>query len=183
MSVGRVCSRYMATTLPEGTVEEAATLMARLGVDTLVVVGGDGQALGIVTDRDLVVRCLARGGSPRETFVLEIMTTPVPAGFDLDFPDPRENGAHGSDTPRMVRGSEYETLSGLLALDDVLALIDRELHREEGYGGRDLIDAPAGPSPDSQIGPWAPPAAAPARAERRRRERDMHAHVLSHPPP
>jgi hypothetical protein len=185
MSVGRVCSRYMATILPEGTVEEAASLMARLGVDTLVVVGGDGQAAGIVTDRDLVVRCLARGGFPRETFVLEIMTSPVPASFDLDFPEDRQNGTHGFDTPRIVRGAEYETLSGLLALDDVLALVDRELNREEGYGRRDAVGVENGQAQEREGELWAQPRSErerTERTERRRRGRDTHTQVLSHPP-
>jgi hypothetical protein len=87
MPLGRVCSRRMATIDPDGTVEEAALQMARLGVDTLVVVEGDGTAAGVITDRDLVIRCLARSLSPRETFVGEIMTTPPPPGIQLQFLD------------------------------------------------------------------------------------------------
>ncbi|WP_225753370.1 CBS domain-containing protein [Actinotalea sp. Marseille-Q4924] len=46
-----------------GTVREAAELMRAGDIGDVVVVE-DGRLLGIVTDRDLVVRVLAVGGSP-----------------------------------------------------------------------------------------------------------------------
>lgn len=44
------------------SVREAAELMKAHDIGDLVVVDGD-QVVGIVTDRDIVVRCLAEGGS------------------------------------------------------------------------------------------------------------------------
>jgi hypothetical protein len=133
MPLGRVCSRRMATIDPDGTVEEAALQMARLGVDTLVVVEGDGTAAGVVTDRDLVIRCLARSLSPRETFVGEIMTSPPPPGIQLQFLDLTMGRRPGRE-PLVVQG-EYETLPSLLALDDALSMVNRELARCGGSGG------------------------------------------------
>lgn len=40
-----------------------------------VIVMRDGKAFGIVTDRDIVVRCLAKGGEPAEMRVEEICST------------------------------------------------------------------------------------------------------------
>lgn len=48
-----------------GTVRDAAELMRAGGVGDVVVVE-DGHLVGIVTDRDLVVRVLATGGSPED---------------------------------------------------------------------------------------------------------------------
>jgi len=133
MPLGRVCSRRMATIDPDGTVEEAALQMARLGVDTLVVVEGDGSAAGVITDRDLVIRCLARSLSPRETFVGEIMTTPPPPGIQLQFLELTVGGRPGRE-PLVLQG-EYETLPSLLALEDALSMVDRELARCGGSNG------------------------------------------------
>ncbi len=171
MNVGRVCSRFMATILPDGTVEEAAVRMASLGVDTLVVLAEDGFALGVVTDRDLVIRCIARGGAPRETFVLEIMTTPVPPGLAFEFPDEREAGDRDADAGRLVRGAEYETLTSLLALDDALHLVQREMDREGGHGPRDTHDTDGGTTIEDRLEPR-PPSSGPVRPERRRRGRE-----------
>ncbi len=129
-SLGRVCSRRMATLESHGTVEEAAIRMARLGVDTLVVLDDTGEPMGVVTDRDLVVRALARGLAPGETFVAEIMTSPLPPGMDLEFLDLAIQGGNG-DQP-LVLNDRYEHLSSLLALDDALALLDEEMERRVG---------------------------------------------------
>lgn len=48
-----------------GTVREAAELMRSGDIGDVVVVE-DGRLVGIVTDRDLVVRVLATGGSPED---------------------------------------------------------------------------------------------------------------------
>jgi len=137
MPLGRVCSRRMATIDPDGTVEEAALQMTRLGVDTLVVVEGDGSAVGVITDRDLVVRCLARSLSPRETFVGEIMTVPPPPGIRRQFLE-LTLGRRTDREPVVVEG-EYETLPSLLALDDALSMLDRELARCGGASGDDVL--------------------------------------------
>ncbi len=60
---------------PARSVRDAAVIMEHTGVGSLAVVDGT-RLLGIVTDRDLVRRVLARGLSP-DARVDEIMTTPV----------------------------------------------------------------------------------------------------------
>lgn len=62
---------------PETTIQQAATLMDRLGVGALVVLRGS-HAVGIVTDRDLTIRGLALGLSA-DTPVARIMTHGVHA--------------------------------------------------------------------------------------------------------
>jgi len=129
MPNGRSFSRNLATVESDGTVEEAALEMSRLGVDTLVVVDADGKALGVVTERDLVIRCLALRLPAGETFVSEIMTAPVPRGIGLEFLEltlgrqaERENAAVG----------DYESLPSLLALNDALRMVDLELAKRGG---------------------------------------------------
>ena len=47
------------------TLEEAARLMRDLDVGQLPICGEDDRLKGVVTDRDIVVRCLAIGTDPR----------------------------------------------------------------------------------------------------------------------
>jgi len=49
----------------DDTLVEAARLMAELDVGALPICGKDRMLHGMVTDRDIVVKCLARGGDPR----------------------------------------------------------------------------------------------------------------------
>lgn len=58
------------------TVTEAARLLADAGVGSLPVVE-DGRPIGIVTDRDLVVRVLAKGEDPETLRVGRVATSPL----------------------------------------------------------------------------------------------------------
>ncbi len=62
---------------PEESVAVAARTLARYNIGILPVCGNDGRLCGLVTDRDLVTRCLASGRSPAMTPVADVMTTQV----------------------------------------------------------------------------------------------------------
>ena len=62
---------------PEESVEVAARKLANYNVGVLPVCGDQGRVCGMVTDRDLVTRCLAANKLPRETKVREVMTGQV----------------------------------------------------------------------------------------------------------
>ena len=62
---------------PEECVAVAARQLSGNNIGALPVCGNDGQVLGMVTDRDLVIRCLAAGRSPEKTKVREVMTASV----------------------------------------------------------------------------------------------------------
>lgn len=46
---------------------DAARLMRDLNVGALPICGDDGRLKGMVTDRDIVIKCVADGGDPRQT--------------------------------------------------------------------------------------------------------------------
>ena len=54
------------------TLVDAATKMRELGVGALPICGDDDRLHGIVTDRDIVVKCLAVGGDPARTTAGEL---------------------------------------------------------------------------------------------------------------
>ncbi|MVU78333.1 CBS domain-containing protein [Nocardia sp. ET3-3] len=58
----------------QDTVTEAAHRMRDSDIGALPVVDAYGDAIGIVTDRDLVVRCVAAGGDPDRTPVSTVAT-------------------------------------------------------------------------------------------------------------
>ncbi|WP_424890108.1 hypothetical protein [Streptomyces sp. XH2] len=60
MQVKYAMSPWPADVSPEAAVEETARRRTGAGVAPLLVVDGD-DAIGMVTDRDLVVRAMARG--------------------------------------------------------------------------------------------------------------------------
>ena len=59
---------------PEDTAAQAATLMKQEDCGALPVVA-NGKLVGIITDRDIVVRAVAAGKDPRSTKISEIMSS------------------------------------------------------------------------------------------------------------
>ena len=128
MSTGRICSRVMATAWPTETVRVVAQRMAENDVGTLVVLEPDGasRAVGIVTDRDIAVRCVARGLDPTKTQVSTIMTAQVQS-IDQEVPiEDALSRMATAGTRRLVVTGEGDAAVGILSLDDVLDLCTQE---------------------------------------------------------
>lgn len=75
MKVSEFMNAPVVTVQPGTPVRQAALRMEDAGVGSVLVARAD-RLLGIVTDRDLVVRCLAQGGDP-DMPVSELMSAPV----------------------------------------------------------------------------------------------------------
>jgi CBS domain-containing protein len=127
MSVNKICIRDVDTACPGETVEVVAQRMHQRAVGSLVVVSNESEPIGIVTDRDLVARVLAKGISPVETNVREVMTpgpktvfeeTPIETALALM----RSGGFR-----RLPVVDRNYQLVGLITLDDILMLLTEEL--------------------------------------------------------
>jgi CBS domain-containing protein len=126
MSVGRICVREVDTAKPDESVAVVAQRMHQRAVGTLVVVNHAFQVVGLVTDRDLVSRVLAKGRNPLETTVQDVMTM-APKTVSEDTPI--ESALLTMRTGRFRRlpvVSRAQVLLGLLTLDDVLMLLAEE---------------------------------------------------------
>ena len=85
-SIKEVMTRDVRACEPNATVADAAKVMAQEDVGPVPIVE-DGRLVGIVTDRDIVVRVVAEGRDPNATTVKEIASTDlvtVSPGDDLD---------------------------------------------------------------------------------------------------
>lgn len=103
---------------PEESVAVAARMLERGNIGALPVCGNDGRMCGLVTDRDIVVRCLAAGRSPSTTAVREIMTTGVvSARPDMDLS--LAAGLMGRRQIRRLPVTENGKLCGMLSLGDL----------------------------------------------------------------
>ena len=118
MRVNEILIRTPVTVAPDITVAAAAELMAREGVGSLIVTD-HGHLVGIVTDRDLVVRALARA-FPADARVDSVMSMNVVAvDADADVSDAMAAfGHHAVRRLPVVRGAD---VVGLLSLDDLVA--------------------------------------------------------------
>ena len=77
MTVQELMTNGVVAVSQEETAAAAARLMSRHNVGSLPVCAESEQPIGIVTDRDIVLRCVAAGKDPAQTRVREIMTDRV----------------------------------------------------------------------------------------------------------
>jgi response regulator RpfG family c-di-GMP phosphodiesterase len=65
------------TITPQETVAAAAKIMRDKRIGCIIVVGDEGQVVGVISERDVVTRVTAEAIDPNQTPVSDIMTTPV----------------------------------------------------------------------------------------------------------
>ena len=73
MQISEIMTSQVVSIRGGDTADTAARLLSRNNVGALPVTDDQGRLVGMLTDRDLVTRCLAAGLSPRETPVSQIM--------------------------------------------------------------------------------------------------------------
>jgi len=76
MRAGEVMTRNVVTVRPDAMIREAAQMMDDLNVGALPVCDGR-RLVGMITDRDIVVRSTADGMRPDATPVHAVMTDEV----------------------------------------------------------------------------------------------------------
>lgn len=77
MKIRDVMSSSVIKIHPEESVAVAARTLQRYNIGALPVCGSDGLLQGMVTDRDLVVRCMAAEGDVQRMTVGQVMTRQV----------------------------------------------------------------------------------------------------------
>jgi len=76
LKIKDIMSNHVAYLNPDANLVEAAQLMQKHDVGVLPVCQGE-NVVGIVTDRDIVVRNIAHGKDPQSTPVKQVMTSDV----------------------------------------------------------------------------------------------------------
>jgi CBS domain-containing protein len=130
----------VATAPIDASASEIAERMGRYSVGCVVIVEGEGRPVGIVTDRDLTCRVVARGADPEKTRAAEIMSRPlVTAGPH----EPLEEVIERMRTAgvRRIPVVRDERLTGLVAVDDLVVELGRELDDLGEAGRRAVADA------------------------------------------
>ena len=74
LTVRDLMQRNVFTAEPNQTIFSVSVLMASKNVGAIPIVKKDGAFVGIITDRDIVIRCNALGKNPNKTKVCECLT-------------------------------------------------------------------------------------------------------------
>ena len=118
MKLREIMSSAVVRIHPEETVAVAARMLEHNNIGALPVCSGDGRLYGMVTDRDLVTRCLAAGKTPQTTKVREVMTGKVYVGRpDMDVT--LAAGLMAREQVRRLPVMENGKLCGMVSLCDL----------------------------------------------------------------
>lgn len=122
-SIKEVMQKDLLTIYPNQTVFDASVLMAYETVGALLVVKEDRTLVGIITDRDIVIKCNAVGKDVHKTKVFECMTTnPIKVVPSTSLADAAIlMGEYGI---RRLPVVENDKLVGLLSLSDIAKVSD-----------------------------------------------------------
>lgn len=77
MNVSEIMSKHVICVNQDEPVSAAARLLKRHNLGSLPVCDPDGQLRGMITDRDIVLRCIAGESDPNLTKIYEIMSRSV----------------------------------------------------------------------------------------------------------
>jgi len=119
-------NRDVITIGPTAAVSEAAYLMMREEIGSLVVVDSEMFPIGIVTDRDLVISVIAEGKDPEEVIVEDVMTK------DIVYVEEETNildilSTLSEYSVRRMPVTKDGKLTGIVSVDDLIVIIATEL--------------------------------------------------------
>jgi CBS domain-containing protein len=137
MSLHAFIHAEVETVAPGTTVADAARLMGDRNVGSLIVEAG-GKPIGILTDRDIVMRVVAVGSDAGTVTVEEVMTRhPVTLAEELSLFEALEI-MKDEGVRRFPVIDPEGNLSGFFSVDDVLQLLGLQLSALASIVGRDI---------------------------------------------
>ena len=121
--------RDIASVAPDDSVLTAAATMAEINIAALVIVGDDGALIGIVTERDVTQRLVAKGLDASATPVSEIMTV---------NPDTLSPDDSAGDALALMQSRKYRHLPvaedgkciGMVSIRDLYAAVKLALEKD-----------------------------------------------------
>ena len=124
MKVSEVMTREVETIRPDQTAQDAARFMLNADAGSIPVADG-GRLIGMITDRDIAVRGIAKGYGP-DTPVRELMTNDlVVVRIDDDIEEAAEKMSDAQ-VRRLPVIDHEERLCGILSLGDIAREADEE---------------------------------------------------------
>ena len=139
--IREVMSRDVEVINPNDTLRDAAEKMRSLNVGPLPVCDGE-RILGMITDRDIVVRAIALGRYPNTTQVADAMSSGIEYCFDDDDVEDVLDRMKESQIRRFIVVDQSKKLVGIVAIGDLAGEVSEDKVGETLQG----ISEPATPN-------------------------------------
>jgi CBS domain-containing protein len=118
MRIRDVMSRDVKLASPNDTVQHAAELMAEIDAGSIPV-GEDDRIVGILTDRDIALRAVARGKAPDQCRVRDIMSPDIKYVYEDESVDDLARNMSELQIRRLPVLNRDKRLVGIVSLGDL----------------------------------------------------------------
>lgn len=118
MRISEVMTCDVELITPDATLQEAARMMADEDVGFLPVSDHD-RMVGMITDRDIAIRAVAKGRDPKKTKVRDVMTERVLYCFDDEDADKAAESMSRQQIRRLPIVDRNKRLVGVISLGDM----------------------------------------------------------------
>jgi CBS domain-containing protein len=126
MKIAKAMTKDVKMVSPSQTIQEAARAMAELDFGSLPVADND-RLVGMITDRDIAVRAVARGHGP-DTPIRDVMSSEVKYCFDDDDLEEVAENMGDIKVRRLPVLNQEKRLVGIVSLGDIA-------RRDDGSAG------------------------------------------------
>ena len=144
MDIKDIMSTHVEIVSPDTLLFEVAKKMQASDCGS-VLVGEDDRLLGVITDRDLALRCIAESHHPAETRAKQVMTKEILYCHDTDTIESVALDMTKNKVRRMPVLNKDKRLVGIVSLGDMAAHSTDEHHRVCGKALGDICASQSHP--------------------------------------
>jgi len=125
MQVREIMTKNVEAIQTGSTIKEAAEKMKRFDVGAMPVFD-DGEAVGILTDRDITIRAVAEGHDPTRMSVKEVMTKEVIFCREDESVEYAADLMKQKQVRRLLIKDSQGKVVGILSLGDIATRVEKE---------------------------------------------------------
>jgi CBS domain-containing protein len=134
MKIKDIMSRDVRTVKPTDTAQQAAEIMAQTDVGALPVAEDD-RLVGMITDRDIVVRAVAKGKAPGQCSVRDTMSEGIKYVYEDETTEDLARNMSDLQVRRLPVMSRDKRLVGIVAMADLATARGRSRETQKAIGG------------------------------------------------
>jgi signal-transduction protein with cAMP-binding, CBS, and nucleotidyltransferase domain len=121
-----IISRNLVTAEPDAKITEVARLMADRGVGAVLILS-DGKPRGIITDRDIVLRCVADHLDVEDTTVENVLTESVQSAVETDGLFDVIHKMRQARVRRIAVVDKNGKAVGIISFGDIVSILAKEM--------------------------------------------------------
>ncbi len=127
MSISTLCNKEVICVEVGTSIEQVGKLMEQKNIGCVVAIDNT-KPCGLITDRDILIRVINKGLSPKDTYVNDVMSELVMTlDEDMGLHEALEK-VKGMSVRRFPVTDKNGDLKGIVTLDDIIYLLGKEMY-------------------------------------------------------